>query len=335
MADIGEIEDLTVDDFISRCPPLLSEEPDWSRAIYANPPSHDFCTWLIIAELMRREHKAPGPLRVTLLLNQGQLGLFDFGNVGLLVQKGGKVDLPLAYSNEMLANVIRPAIEMIGGVNEPDMHVPVPWEQIKHHCEYGYFMGPLVEAAKHGFKVPRWQVPTWAKREVDDFLKGERPVVITLREAILQPERNSRLVDWIRFAESIRKDFPIIIVRDTARANSHAGEFRTYPRASTDIRVRAALYESAYCNLMVGNGPVTWCQFSESAPYLVFKQLVPELVPGGWTQGAPEGWWEYEHLRVGDQWPWASARQRMTWRDDTFEDISEEFERFHTLDGAS
>jgi hypothetical protein len=38
----------------------LSAECDYSRAFYLDPPSHDFLVWLVIAELMRRHHKAPG-----------------------------------------------------------------------------------------------------------------------------------------------------------------------------------------------------------------------------------------------------------------------------------
>ncbi len=40
--------------------------PDFSRVVYANPPSHDFCVFLIISELMRRYHKAPGLLKSAL-----------------------------------------------------------------------------------------------------------------------------------------------------------------------------------------------------------------------------------------------------------------------------
>ena len=51
---------------IKRRLPALGPNPDYSRAFYPDPPSHDFCVWLIIAELMRRHHGCKEPLRVKL-----------------------------------------------------------------------------------------------------------------------------------------------------------------------------------------------------------------------------------------------------------------------------
>jgi hypothetical protein len=102
--------------------------------------------------------------------------------------------------------------------------------------------------------------------------------------------------------------------------------FTTWPRASTNAYVRAALYQRAYCNLMVCNGPANWCTYSADAPYLIFKQLIPALPK--WGGGQPEGWRQQCHLEVGDQLPWASPRQRLTWTDDTFENIRAAFDAF-------
>src|SRR5688572_8953595 len=54
--------------------PALSTDPDYSRAIYYDPPSHDFTSWLVAAEMNRRFHNAPAPLRVTFCTIDGQLG---------------------------------------------------------------------------------------------------------------------------------------------------------------------------------------------------------------------------------------------------------------------
>lgn len=56
---------------------------DYSSALYCDPPSHDFCVWLIIAELMRRYHDTPGPLKVRFALRNGMLGYLDFGPYSL------------------------------------------------------------------------------------------------------------------------------------------------------------------------------------------------------------------------------------------------------------
>src|SRR5262249_27860415 len=157
-------------------------------------------------ELVKREHGIKTPLKVTFLMEDGQLGIRDWGNAGIASCQGGTPRVSMKYSNEMLAHVLRPAIEMIGGVNEPDLHVPITREGVSHLCEYPYFAYGLVDAGRLGFKIPTWQVPQWAKEEVSHFLKGERPVVITLRESTVSPERNSREVEWTKFAVQIRKD---------------------------------------------------------------------------------------------------------------------------------
>ena len=319
---------IPIDEIIPRCEPHLGHDPDWSKVIYPNPPSHDFCVFLIIAELMRREHGAKGPLQVSLMLYDGMLGKYDFGRIGILAGRAGVPNLPLSYSNQMIAHVVRPAIGMIGAVAGPDLHVPVDTDIIRRHCEYSYFASSLVDAARAGYEIPRWREPAeWAEREVDAFLQGETPVVITLREASLQPERNSRGRDWLAFAESIKKDHPVVFVRDTAVVNFPLGEWRTWPLASTDARIRHALYQRAFCNLMVGNGSMAWCMFSR-APYLFFKQLIPELSESEWDQGHPSGWKKWEHLDVGDSWPWAHSGQRITWKDDTTDNICAEFEAY-------
>jgi len=77
--------------------------------------------------------------------------------------------------------------------------------------------------------------------------------------------------------------------------------------------------------MMVGNGPMGWTSYSD-APYLAFKQLIPALP--AWDHGQIEGWKRMDHLDFGDNLPWAKPTQRFTWKDDTYENIGYEFERF-------
>lgn len=311
---------------IQRRQPLLGDSPDYSSALYPDPPSHDFCVWLIIAEMMWRYHNADGPLSVRFGLIKDQLGTVDFSHYGLLAKQAYQCGLSREYYDTMLANVMRPAMSMIGAVEETpplDLDKPRPLAELAHYVEYDYHLSNVVDAARAGFEIPKWQVPQWAFDEVHSYLGGIRPIVITLREAPAQPERNSQIDQWLRFAGSIK--FPVLFVRDTAQADSKLGPFNTYPRASENAFIRAALYHCAPLNLMVCNGPNVWCMFSD-APYLIFKQLVPTLP--NWAHGQPHGWMEQDHLQVGDQLPWANSKQRFTWCDDTFENIKREFDRF-------
>jgi hypothetical protein len=312
---------------IERLLPSHCKDPDWSRVLYPNPPSHDSITWLVIAEMMRRYHDAPPPLTVRFLLCDNRLGAVDFSHYSVAAGKAYQCGVDRAYSDQMIPNVLLPGIQMIGAMRElPDLHLETCTpEDLAGYVEYDYHIGHLVDAARQGHEVPRFSTVPWAEREVDEFLGGQRPVVITLRETTLQPERNSRLFQWLRFAASIEKDFPVLFVRDTAQAEQPLGPFTTWPRASHNAYIRAALYRRAFCNLMVCTGPVNWCNFTD-APVLIFKQLVPALPH--WQGGQPEGWREQCHLEVGEQLPWALPTQRLTWTDDTFINIRAAFDEF-------
>jgi len=219
---------------------------------------------------------------------------------------------------------------MVGAVNEPDLHEPIPRERLRRYCEYPYTANLLVDAARAGFEIPRLRPPEWALDYVRRYLQGERPVVITLRESRSQQARNSRLNEWIKFAETIQKDFPVLIVRDTHTANWPLGKWRT--RASTDSSIRAALYHLSFCNLAVSNGPNTFCQYGR-APYLLFKQLIDDVALR--YQASEWSWWRMQRLRKGEQWPWSSPLQRLTWKDDSHENIAEEFATFCAMPQAA
>ncbi len=310
--------------------PALSTDPDYSRAIYYDPPSHDFCSWLMMAEMNRRHRNAPAPLKVKFCTINGQLGTVQFGPLSPWLGKVYQCGVSRAYSDEMIAGVLRPAIAMIGAVEEPTIDAPWNLDELRagRYVEYDHHVSLLVDASRAGHEIPQWQIPQWAFDDVDYVLGGDRPVVITLREVKAQPERNSQIGEWLRFAESIKRDHPVLFLRDTCKADEPLPPFKTWPRASTNVYVRAALYQRAFCNLMVGNGPIEWCMFSD-APYLCFKQLNPALPH--WDGGQPKGWREQCHLEVGEQWPWAAPSQRLTWVDDTFENISQAFETFVAL----
>ncbi len=314
---------MTIPMAIKRREPHLGPNPDWAKAFYADPPSHDFCVWLIIAELMRRYHGAPGPLKVRFGLYQNQLGILDFGPNGIRQAEGYECKLSRDYYETMLANVLRPAMDMIGAVEEPPMHAPFTLSELEDYCEYDYHGGHLIDAARQGHEIPKWQPPQWAHDEVEAYLAGVRPVIITLREAPAQPERNSQLDEWLKFAQSIKDEHPVLILRDTAKAHESLYPFWTWPRASENAYIRAALYQCALVNMLVGNGPIVWCVHSD-APYLIFKQLVPSLPD--WEHGQPIGWKHQEHMDVGDQLPWALPQQQLTWLDDTYGNISLAFD---------
>lgn len=223
----------------------------------------------------------------------------------------------------MIENVLKPAAEMIGArpLAALDLNDNPSPHFFLRRVEYDYHLSSLVDASRAGFEIPQWKVPDWAFEVVDSYLKGRKPVVITLRETNAQPKRNSRVGEWIKFVLDIRNNYYALIINDTRFAFSQFSTCETWHLPALNAYIRAALYQRALLNLMVGTGPMIWCVFSP-APYLIFKQLVPIV---GWQQGWPEGWREQEHLEVGEQLPWATPFQKLTWKDDTFENLWEEF----------
>jgi hypothetical protein len=290
------------------------EDPDWGHAAYADPPSHDFCVWLVMAELMRRYHGVQDQLKISLVTD-------DHGRL-LHPDRLDRVD----YSDQMIPNIISPAIRMMGAVRAPD----IPLNGDLGRCVmYDHHIGELVDAGKQGHDIPRWRAPLRAYHEVDTFLKGDKPLLITLREVDHQPERNSNIEAWLRFARTVMDRYRIIFVRDTAKAHEPLEGFDTCPMASMNVFIRVALMQRALCNLMVCNGPNVWAFYSH-APYLVFKELVPALA-ACWQHGTPQGWREQDHMEVGDQYAWAAPNQRLAWADDSYPEICAEFAKLELL----
>ena len=128
-----------------------------------------FATEELIAELMRRYHGASGPLNVRFALQNGMLGHLDYGPYSLReAYRASPCEPDRLYSDQMMANVLRPAIEMIGAIEEPaiELNPPRDCSDLVRYVEYDYHIGHLVDAGRQGYQIPRWQPPQWAHDEV-------------------------------------------------------------------------------------------------------------------------------------------------------------------------
>lgn len=120
---------------------------------------------------------------------------------------------------------------------------------------------------------------------------------VTLRRNGRYPQRNSSR-EWERFA--VRVGALVIDEYDAQPLHLHT---------------RMAIYSAAQVNFFTANGPGILCHCSDN-PYILFHK--------GFDRDyyARHGW------QIGTQLPWASGYQRMVWRDDTFDNIMEEFDRW-------
>ena len=128
-------------------------------------------------------------------------------------------------------------------------------------------------------------------------------ITITLRKS-RNPERDSKEDEWLKFAEQC--DRKAIIIRD----------YEETPLTLTD---RMKLYAGAYMNLMVINGPLTLCIHSD-APYISMRTIGCER--SGSTSPA---FMRQIGITPGFQFPWARKHQRLSYLDDTVENIMSEY----------
>ena len=137
----------------------------------------------------------------------------------------------------------------------------------------GYPYSTLSATSEALNKVDLWT----SSQDVED----RRLICITLREMDRRPKRNSDLKAWSTFARSLDPDvyFPVI-VRDTATVfrpppNELQG-LACFDAAALDIQIRMALYERAFLNLLVNNGPIALLYFNEKTRYLQFRPQYDE-----------------------------------------------------------
>lgn len=261
--------------------------------------TYDFLTWLVHEDMVRVRMGAPAPLKVHFY--RGKNTNWTYANRGKLFEK-----------------VVRPALPLLGAVEESS--VVGRWKPLLN-------MKEVVQWSREGQAVPRFTPTREAMETVQERFK-EPGITITLREAPYWQHRNSNVEAWVKFATDLKgKGERVIFVRDTAKAQELMDGFETYPRASTNIQTRCALYEHSKFNLFVSNGPCALAQFG-TKPFFIFPKLVEGDV---FKPGSPEGFKEATGTAVGEQSPWSTPQQKLWWNDlgqDSYENISMAWESF-------
>lgn len=276
------------------------------------PASWDFVNWLIINETVRRKTANAGPMRVRFIA--GTWAGF----------RTDKVPRPQSAKEAIFQHVMRPMLRLIDAEEDPGPFIG------PHRPPIKYLLRQLTKASRMGIPIPKWKVPDDIAAEMRDFLKGRKPVVITLRETDYWPTRNSRVDDWIAFAKTCKED--VIFVRDTAKADEPIQGFETSPRAARELLWRAALTAEAKCNLMVATGPIGLAYYMDP-PWLKFGVLTPEIPE--YRPGRPEWWTTKQGINVGEQFPWCTPKQRIVWEKDTLPAIEKAWAELDLKDNCN
>lgn len=272
------------------------------------PISYDLTNWLISA-LVRMEDAGCDRLHVVFVPKEDGLGGF--------ARHWGKHDeaatrwrlwnlavqlVPLAGATLTVAASRDQAMRLAGGAWW--------WPEEKAH-----FPLELVELARRGRKLPQLQPTDAAVRYIQQGVRSNahQLVTLTLRNNSTSPERNSRRTDWFRMTEWLQSaGYGVIVLEDTEDALNNGRAYGA--EYSPDLRL--ALYKRAAMNIIGNNGPCGLLYYS-GAPYLQMCGALPREYEAHWLK--------YLGLRVGDQWPWANANQRIVYKLDTFDAMREAF----------
>jgi hypothetical protein len=163
--------------------------------------------------------------------------------------------------------------------------------------------------------VERWLAPRLGQR---------RLLTITLRQHAYLPDRNSNIDAWSSFARTATAEgyFPVVIP-DTEQASPLPPEAfdsaSVYPEAAWNLGLRSALYERAYLNLGVNNGPMGLCWLDGRTRYLTFKILTKS------SAQTSKRYMEYLGFVEGRSLPFADQTQRWVWEPDDPQIIAREF----------
>jgi hypothetical protein len=134
---------------------------------------------------------------------------------------------------------------------------------------------------------------------------------------------------WARFAEYLeeRGYLPIFVPDTESLADGLPKILETFPHfieGAINLNLRLALYERAFLNLGINNGPAFLFLVDETAAGLMFK-----IITRG-VENNEEPYLIKQGFAIGGQIPFCTSFQKRVWEDDDFDVIQREFELMET-----
>jgi hypothetical protein len=195
------------------------------------------------------------------------------------------------------------------------------------------FPGPhsCLQAAHQGQGgIACLRAPAEELRAVDAWAKSHagsrRLVAITLRRYSYMPARNSNLPAWVAFARGLdaSRYCPVFVpdTNDTIEGlPKELRDFVVFPEAAWHVPLRMALYERAYINLGVNNGPMGLAWLNARVCYATLKIETADVPQSSL------GFIRSFGFEPGKSLPFATPLQEWVWEDDTEEVIAKAFRR--------
>jgi hypothetical protein len=186
----------------------------------------------------------------------------------------------------------------------------------------------LIPARAGTRPVAALRAESQALRYIDRWLSsrsgGRRVVTVTLRNYEYGQARNSNLAAWGAFARKLDPAvwFPVIVL-DTERTldelPSEVSGLEVFREVAWNLGLRMALYERAWLNMGVNNGPMGLCWLNERTRYITFKLVTSSVMQASVAFIRSKGFEPNESL------PFATPFQKWVWEDDTLQVIEREF----------
>lgn len=295
------------------------------------PVTFDFVVFLVLADMARRR---AGVERMHVVLVPGPADGFRDDDVAYdAVNKTWRVQNIMLPALGFLASppsfsLCRDRAEATAW--EARICGPVFPEGYRVAAPRGDFLWTGIAAASaRGEPIPRLRATAQARDYMRRWLETAggtgRPIAITLRESSHAPVRNSDVAAWSAFAHSLdAARYKPIFIRDTEMAfhpHPPALEGLTVCReAAVNLDLRLALYELAWLNLMVPNGPGILCWLSDRVRFLMLK-----CANAGWAN-TRDIYWNTIGIVPGGQFHGATPFQRLVWEMDDEANIRKAFE---------
>ena len=152
-------------------------------------------------------------------------------------------------------------------------------------------------------------------------------VTITLRQYDYDQVRNSNVFEWVKFANLVFKQgLTPVFIPDTYACfelDDRLDGFIVFQDPCWNLGLRMALYEESYLNFFVSNGPVAIAMLNKKIKVIYIKLSVEDSLESGIDV------YENRGLKVGQRrYDFAEEYQVLSWEEDSFENIRDEFYRF-------
>lgn len=310
------------------------------------PASFDFLWFLAAAEVERRQRGLAGVHVVISLFERPYIHPAPVGHTDHISEDSmlWRVDTMLAPCCSLLPSCLSHAVSANADATLRALagarHV---WPESWASQGPGTSLTDIYNHAVNGLNALNatgpLKAPPEALRFISDWktkVAGSRDLVtITLRDYHGSPKRNSRISDWVTFADAIAAEgFKPVFVPDAYNAlltdNRDYNGHETFATAAHHMSLRLALYEKAYLNLFVSNGPAYLAVLNGNCRYLMFKILVDGLQATSKEHLAKQG------FPFNTTPHFATEYQEWVWEDDTANVIQHAFERMRNkIDGMS